>query len=376
MDVEPARLEGELGDADRLPLAVAPEREDPQLGARAIEPLEAAVPRLLRVVPVEEQGAGIARQPDEHVVAVAPGKVAQPLVVGGDGDVGESPQRHRVLPLLPLGHGVGRLPGRLLPADAGDEVAVRVEPSSHGGASRRLATRCPHLGGGLRSLPRGRLLRGGAFFGTAPSSRRRLLRGRLHGDLRNLRRTLPGGLRSGLRRRLPGGLLRCHGARRKGCPMAARQASRGRIGDGDFRPGWDTWVPTASANVDRNPGVPLNRRRTQDPGARSHLRKLRPSAPSRRPLHGGAAGRGRHRDAGHDGVGGGPRRGPASHRPAGGIDRGELPGGPGAGPGRHGHGLPGRAPGHRQPGRHQVPPRVDGRQPRAGGAASTTRHGR
>ncbi len=36
--------------------------------------------------------------------------------------------------------------------------------------------------------------------------------------------------------------------------MAARQGSRGRMADGNFRPAGDSWVPTASANVERNPG--------------------------------------------------------------------------------------------------------------------------
>ena len=61
--------------------------EDPELRPAAVEPLPGLPQRLLRVIPVEEERLGIARQRHERVVGVAPGQLSQLLVEGaGPGD--------------------------------------------------------------------------------------------------------------------------------------------------------------------------------------------------------------------------------------------------------------------------------------------------
>ncbi len=207
VDVEPTRLEGELGGANQFPVAVGPEPVDADLGPRPVEPLEGPRDRARGVVPVEEEGSRVPGKPHEDVVAVARGKVAETLVVGGYRDLGQRAEAHAVLALGALGHGVRRQACRLLSADPRDEVAVGVEPLDARRPRWKLAARALARGGclgwGLGGLPGGRS-RGG--LGGLPG-------GGLRGAL--LRRRLR--LRPGGDRLRPGGdrlprLFRVHGA--------------------------------------------------------------------------------------------------------------------------------------------------------------------
>ena len=141
-------------------------------GAAVLEAAEGLLHGVPGVVPVEEEGVGIARQGEQDVVAVAPGQVAEPLVPFRCG------RRRRRAPFLGgLGHGVRCVADRLLAAHARDEVPLRIEPGGRRDRRLRLPGDASSLGGGLR-------LRGGA--GDLPG----LLTGGLAGRARG---ALPGG---------------------------------------------------------------------------------------------------------------------------------------------------------------------------------------
>ncbi len=140
VDVVAARLERDVDDPKPLPLAALAADEDPQLRPRVVEPLEGRGQARVPVVPVEEEGVRVAGEPHEDVVAVAPGQVSEPLVVGRPGLLRGSARG--VLRLVGLGHRVRRLADRLLAAHPSDEVPLRIEALPRRGG-RGPPWRCP-----------------------------------------------------------------------------------------------------------------------------------------------------------------------------------------------------------------------------------------
>ena len=384
-----------------------------------VELLEVRPRVALGVVPVEEQRARIARQGDDHVVPVAPRQVAEPLVVGparpGLPPAPGHPCRRRprswgAAPRAPPPRrGPGRRSSRRDRSRPRRPRAARALVARRG--ARRAAVRAAFAASALRfraGLPsavrRGRTARAQAGPGLAhglarpragrarssrPRARHPRAPERLHRAAR-VRSRAPSGPRA-----FAPGSRRLSTASSGGRTWSlAQRCGRGATFDlppeasRDCRePARDARRTPCAGHAPRPaPAVPrLGQPLVRFAAAVNVAHPTSPAPPGPRcPRCGGPA----HGDrAALPGGIGAPARTLAEATasrmrsrpptdPLVGARGGQLPGRPHARARRHGHGLPGRAPGHRQPGRHQVPARVDGRTARSWWPASTTRRAR